>query len=73
MTVTSFNLVHRFQLLSKTVIPTLYLLHVCFDLLKKHQEKVELFYDREDLLQTKASTAHCHNHNPEKEKAKNYM
>lgn len=35
--------------------------------LKKHKEKVELFYDREDLLQTKASTSHCHNHNPERE------
>lgn len=46
----------------------MYLLDVCSDLLNKTQKKVEVFYDRENLLQTKASTAHCHNHNPEKKR-----
>lgn len=41
--------------------------------LKKNTKKSSTFYDIEDSLQTKASPAHCHNHNPEKEINNNYM
>lgn len=47
---------------------------MCALTLNTMQEKSRaFFYGREDSLQTKASTAHHHNHHPEKVIAKHYM